>query len=118
MTQVSRERDCERATDDAVQAVTTFVKLAEVDVEAATRSLKDGPIKSTFQDLSNTCGWSGSGHAYSQVIVRVGEMAPSTPIGRLALNEALKGLCPDPGGEGEGDWLTLDRQAEIVCGGR
>ncbi len=41
-------------------------------------------------------------------------MTPTTPVGRLALNEVLKGLCPDPGQVP----FTLDREAEIVCAGR
>jgi hypothetical protein len=114
MTQIARERDCERATDDAVHAITTFVKYAEVDVEAAVRSVQDGHVNSILQDASNTCGWSRVGHAASQVIVRVNDMTPTTPVGRLVVNEVLKGLCPDPGEV----HYTLDRNAEIVCAGR
>jgi hypothetical protein len=95
MTQIARERDCERATDDAVHAITTFVKYAEVDVEAAVRSVQDGHVNSILQDASNTCGWSRVGHAASQVIVRVNDMTPTTPVGRLGtLRSSVRAASP------------------------
>lgn len=114
-TQLAADRDCQRAVDAGVQAIATFINHADADPVEATQGLENGPIVSMFGDMGAKCGPARGGWAFSQVLVRVADLKPATPIGRYALNELLKGLCPDPG---ESSPVTLDRNAQAVCAGR